>query len=266
MLDAESKAPIPVAGDTPKQEVLDQDEFHLVVQSIDAANKTTALDRMHELILAQGLNYLEQGGLLKTMKDNSWFYGHKSFKSLCMDEFGFHHVKGLWLIRIFEMVVDAKLTWVDIENVGWTKMRVICSKGETEDHPKMIDKAKSMTVLQLEAALTDELSDDAKNSNKLKMVGFYPDQYETIKAAFEKVKQKDGVEAVSEAITLIATEYVGTPNMSVPKEVISEPAEKPAGNTDHEFTAMVKKAGPESTVKVLMKVFPTWTFQVDPPE
>lgn len=266
MLNAESKAPITVAGDTPKQELLEPDEFQRIVQSIETADNKTALARMHELILEQGLNYLEQGGLLKTMQDNGWHYGHETFKALCQDGFGFNSGKAYWLIRIFEKVDEAKLTWADIENVGWSKMRVLCSKVNAQALPEWIDKAKDMTVLQLEASLKGEPGTD---DEKLKMVGFYPNQWETINAAIEKLKHEHGhLDAPienSEAIMGILTEYVGSP-MSTPIPLPANATENSGGEIEDELAALVKKAGAEPTVKVLMKVYPTWTFEAYPPE
>lgn len=269
MLQGNDQAVTAVVESTPEQEVIPPDELQRIAEKVETPpDEKTAMGLMQVLMLEQGMNYFAMGGLLKRMNDKKWYCGHETFKAFCLEELGFHPRKGLYLIQIFDTLVEAKLTWAEIEGVGWTKLRILCSKGKVDpdDLPEWIDKAKDMTVLQLEAAVKDELGGDAENTNKLRMVGFYPDQYETIKVAAEKVKQETGVEAISEALTLIAVEYVGTPNMPVAKEVTSEPAEKSTGNTDHELAALVKQAGPEPTVEVLTATFPTWTFQADPPQ
>ena len=46
-----------------------------------------------------------------------------------------------------------------------------------------------------------------------------------------------------------------------PWEVTSSASEKSAGNTDHEFAALVQKAGPKLTIKVLKEAFPAWKFE-----
>ena len=117
--------------------------------------------------------------------------------------------------------------------------------------------------------MKNELGDDAEKSQKLRMVGFYPIQWETVNAAIEKLKLEHELNekpiANSEAIMGILTEYVGSP-MSTPIPLPANATENSGGEIEDELTALVKKAGAEHTAKILKKVFPEWTFQADPPE
>ena len=232
---------------TPDQEVIPPDELQRIAEKVKTTpDENTALGLMQTLMLDQGLNYFAMGGLLRRMSEKQWYGGHETFKALCEEELEFHPRKGLYLIQIFDAVVEAKLTWPDIENVGWTKLRVLVRTIEPQALPKWVEKAKNMTVLQLEAAVKEQAGSEALENKKLRMVGFYPIQWEMVQLAAEKISKEDGKKTPpGEALYLLAVSYVSAPKPIALVHHIGEPTEvdsEPPDGACSEGSSPVKEA------------------------
>lgn len=232
---------------TPDQEVIPPDELQRIAEKVETTfSEKTALGLMQALMLEQGLNYFAMGGLLRRMYEKKWYCGHETFKALCEEELEFHPRKGLYLIQIFDAVVEAKLTWPDIENVGWTKLRVLVRTIEPKALPKWVEKAKNMTVLQLEAAVKEQGGSEALKNEKLRMVGFYPNQWEVIEQAVEMVCKEDKkITRPGEALYLIAVSYISAPEPVALLHHIGETTEvdsEPPDGACSEGSSPVKEA------------------------
>ena len=129
MLHLDDTPNTPLMVSNPDQEVILPDKLQRIAEEIETtSNEKTAMVLMHKLVLEQGMNYFAMGGLLKRMNEKKWYCGRDTFKAFCLEVLGFHPRKGLYLIQIFDTLIEAKLTWDDIEDVGWTKLRILCSK------------------------------------------------------------------------------------------------------------------------------------------
>ena len=120
-----------------------------------------AFANMHALMLDQALNWFQIGGTLLQMKENGWFADHVSFAEMTWSEFGFKKSKAYHLINIYKTLLDAGLSWNEVEELGWPKMRLICTKAvsakfDHEQFSKILKTAKALKYVELEASLRAE--------------------------------------------------------------------------------------------------------------
>ena len=108
----------------PVQQVIGPDPLADAAHAIEnLKDEKTALTKMHTLMLDQAMNWFQIGGTLLRMKENEWFAGHASFGEMTWSEFGFKKSKAYYLIGIYETMVEAGVTWEDVEEIGWSKLR-----------------------------------------------------------------------------------------------------------------------------------------------
>lgn len=243
---------------TSSQVVIPPDELQGIVQLIEAIpDENTALERKRALVLDQVLNYFALGGLLKRMSEKKWYCGHETFKELCEQEFDLHQRQAYYFIRIFEKTVEANLTWADIKDVGWTKLRLLCGKVEPETLSEWVEKAKVMPLSGLETAVKGLAEANPAQSQKRKIVAFNPDQWETIQLAVERVREETELDKpICDAIRLIATEYVSaSPEAAA---ATSSPDGKTAvSTTDPNYDAVSEETCPVAETSVV-----TWLKNV----
>ena len=124
--DQPTSSPKPEA---PVQQVLDPDPFSDAAHVIEnLSGEEAALSMMDDLMLDQSMNWFQMGGVLLQIKKNEWFGGYGSFGNLCPNKFGFGKSKGYHLVAIYERVLEAGLSWDDVKELGWPKLRLICAK------------------------------------------------------------------------------------------------------------------------------------------
>jgi hypothetical protein len=115
-------------------------------------------------VTAQGHNVFELGGVLSVMRRKKWFCDYDSLEDMCLEEFGFAKSKAYDLVRVYDVLIEAKLSWEDFKELGISKLRLLCRKavksGMYQDNkvdPKEFsahaEKAKSMNYVKLQGYL-----------------------------------------------------------------------------------------------------------------
>ncbi len=105
------------------------------------------------------------GGLLARIHREKWFVGagHADFRSYVEQRHGFKLRKALYLVSIYESVIDLGLTWNELKPVGWSKLKELVGVITQDNASQWLATAaaEDMTVLKLHA-LVRETKGEAK--------------------------------------------------------------------------------------------------------
>jgi hypothetical protein len=192
----------------------------LIVQTVFAVEnikETEVSDLVKELIEEGEFNNFKIGGFLSKMQEEDWFSGHESFKDYITDEFGMHYRKAMYLVQIYRDLVESGVKWDDVKSVGWTKLKEIAHLLNEENVEEWVEKANSMTCLQLIETVkslggTDEGGDDGAGDtgNTVTTLTFkvHTDQKEIIEAAVAKQMKTSGTEYNTVALEYICQQFL----------------------------------------------------------
>lgn len=199
----------------------DTAEDLIVTTSKEVENLTAeaALDMAHKLMDETEFSYFKLGGVLSVIQANSFWEGKgfETFKEFMEEEFGMPYRKGMYLIQIYNDLVESGVPWESVKGVGWTKLKEL-AKILTEDNvDEWVAKANSMTTIQLQeeikASFTNGTEEGGEETTKVTTVTtltfkLHDDQKEIVKACLEKAKVDFGTEYDAVALENIATAYM----------------------------------------------------------
>lgn len=194
-----------------------------IAQRVEPLTRIKALNRAATLAENIETSYLELGGVLRVIRDQSWWEGHKDFGAFVQEKFGFAERKAKYLIEIYTELVTKHIPWDKVQHLGWTKLKDLARVLTLENVDEWALKAEKLTVVELQALLkggtpegdgapSTKTNDDA---HKLKFT-LKGDQVETVTAALNKAKAESNTEYDSTALELICTGYLsGSSNIGV---------------------------------------------------
>jgi len=196
-------------------------EVDLIVETakeINALDKETAFEVVPSLIDSVDFSYFKLGGVLSAIQDNEWWNDDSpTFKSFIEDNFGLHYRKGMYLIKIYDGLVEAEIPWHKVSGLGWTKLKELADILTLENVDEWVAKAESMTTLNLQAAVkafkSGELSTDGTtdpDSSGVSTITFkvHPDQKETINEAVEQAMEDSDTEFKGVALEAICMNFL----------------------------------------------------------
>ncbi len=108
-------------------------------------SEAQALSIADELHTTEALTYFELGGILCRIRNKKWFGEHVTFRELCEKRFGMCARNARYLINTHTWVIKANLTWPQIEDVAWSKMRLLPSNIDPSIAEEWIEKARLLT-------------------------------------------------------------------------------------------------------------------------
>lgn len=114
-------------------------------------SQNQAFARVDELCSIAVITKFELGGVLDRIKKECWFGEYGTFSDLCENKFGMGERKARYLIKNYNWVIKTDLTKEKIEGVAWTKLRLLASKVKPLDAEAWIEKARRLTVNELNA-------------------------------------------------------------------------------------------------------------------
>lgn len=193
----------------------------IIVQTakeISNLDRETAIEIVPSLIDSVDFSYFKLGGVLSAIQDNEWWKGENdSFKGFIQDNFGLHYRKAMYLINIYDKLVEANIPWAKVSGIGWTKLKELADILTPENVDEWVAKANSMTTLNLQAAVkaakSGELGTDGTtdpDSSGVSTVTFkvHPDQKESINKAVEQAMEEAATEFKGVALEAICLNYL----------------------------------------------------------
>ncbi len=208
--------------EAPAQLVLGPDPLSDAAHAIEnLSGEETAISKMDDLILDQSIHWFQIGGTLLRIKENGWFGEFASFRELCLNRFGFSKSKGYYLVAIYERLLEAGLSWGEVKELGWPKLRLICEKAvfanlDKEEFFQILENAKAVKYVELEASLKPE-SSTAKPQTKTLVFKPHPDQLEVIQAALVMAKKETGSDVKTVNLDHVCMTFL-SPGASTPKD------------------------------------------------
>jgi len=94
------------------------------VSEIEGMTKADAFSIVPTLIESVDFSYFKLGGVLSAIQDNDWWVDEAgSFKEFIPERFGLHYRKAMYLIKIYDGLVEADIPWAKVSGLGWTKLK-----------------------------------------------------------------------------------------------------------------------------------------------
>lgn len=218
-----------------KVEVLPPDPFVEIAEKVNQLTEKTSVVEARQLAQDIDCNFFRLGGILARISDQEWWAsaGFVSFKIFVQAELGMHYRKAMFLISIYNYLVEAGIPFEKVKNLGWTKLRELAPVINEDNIDEWVQTAENMNTLQLIEEIkeskkgdADVEEDKAPNDIKSKVFKLHADQREVIEEAIEAAKLKAGTEFDAVALEQICMEYLGTPSKkneaTAPKKVEKE--------------------------------------------
>jgi hypothetical protein len=201
-----------------KEEPVELDLIVETAKEINALDKETAFEVVPSLIDSVDFSYFKLGGVLSAIQENDWWNEDSpTFRSFIEDNFGLHYRKGMYLIKIYDGLVEAEIPWHKVSGLGWTKLKELADILTQENVDEWVEKAQSMSTLNLIAAVkafkagdlsTDGTTDPDTSGVSTITFKVHPDQKETINEAVEQAMEDSDTEFKGVALEAICMNFL----------------------------------------------------------
>lgn len=170
-------------------------------------------------------DYFKLGGVLSVIQTNGWFMdkNYENFRSYVENELGMAYRKSMYLIGIYNGLVESGVKWSQVSHLGWTKLKELASILTPDNVEHWVGLAENMTVLQLQEHIkaesagasaggdapegTEKSVAEAKKTTTMTFK-LHADQKETIRTALDKVKHETGTEFDSVALEQLCLDFL----------------------------------------------------------
>ena len=191
------------------------------VHEVENLEPNKAFDLVPKLLNSIDQDYFKLGGVLSVIQAQGWYMdrGYESFRAFVEGECGMHYRKAMYLISIYNGLVESGVEWNQVKHIGWTKLKELASILTPDNVAEWVAAAESMSVLQLQEYIKSKTegvaSDDTKAAEadvkKTTTMTFklHDDQKQVVREALDKAKHETGTEYDSVALEHIALEFLG---------------------------------------------------------
>lgn len=193
-----------------------QQEVDLLLEtahSIETMTQDKALEMVGSIIEESGLSDFRLGGLLGLINTHGWFEEYGSFKGLLKEKFNLEYRKAMYLIGIYNVLVEAQIPWSKVSHLGWTKLKELVKILTADNVDEWVEIAANCTVLQLIDAIKKAKGSatTTKGESDVSTLTFkcHADQKEVIQSALEKAKAELNTEVNTVALENICIAYMG---------------------------------------------------------
>jgi len=164
--------------------------------------------------------YFKLGGVLSVIQANNWYTdsGFDNFRAFVEEKFGIGYRKAMYMIGIYNGLVESGVPWDTVKDLGWTKLKELAEILTEENVDEWLEIATDMTVLQLQDYIKqlnkgDTETGDAPevdDTNKVTTLTFkvHEDQKEVITDAVDKAKNDADTEHNNVALEAICMQYL----------------------------------------------------------
>ncbi len=166
-------------------------------------------------------DYFRLGGVLAVIQSNGWYQdkGHETFRAFVEAECGLQYRKAMYLVQIYNSLVESGIAWDKVKHLGWTKLKELANILSPENVDEWVSLAENVTVLQLqeyikEATKGESAGDSpevAADPSKTTTMTFklHADQKATVREALDKAKHETGSEFDAVALEAICIDFLG---------------------------------------------------------
>lgn len=214
------------AATTAKTEALTEASEDLIVKTaheIENLTEAKAFKLVPSLIDNIDQTYFRLGGVLSVIQGGGWYMekGFDNFRSFVESECGMAYRKSMYLIQIYNGLVESGIAWDKVGHLGWTKLKDLAGILTKENVDEWVGIAENMTVLQLQEHIKASTAGVTKGSNadkaketeskKTTTITFkvHEDQKQTIREALDKAKHEAGTDVDTVALENICLSFLG---------------------------------------------------------
>lgn len=231
-------------------EIVDGDLIVDIVSEVETMNEQDARKTVAALNENTEKSYFKLGGVLSVILKNKWYepYGH--FRDLVENEYGIHYRKAMYWISIYDHLVESKVPWSKVKEIGWAKLKELADILTLDNVDQWVEVAKNNPQLKFleivkqakqndQPALADQSAQVSITTNKTFKV--HSGQKETIEAAINKAKDECNTSVDTVALENICLDYLS--GDSLKKRLV--------------------QMGPEKAANLVAEAFPGLNFTVD---
>lgn len=189
---------------------------------IENLKQEAAFQQVPKLLDNIDHDYFKLGGVLSVIQSQGWFMdkGHENFRAFVEAECGIQYRKAMYLIQIYNGLLESGVTWDQVKHLGWTKLKELAPILSPDNVLEWVELAEGVTVLQLQEYIKAATKgEDAGNSPETDQAGakdtttmtfkLHTDQKTTIREALDKARHETGTEFDAVALEAIALDFLG---------------------------------------------------------
>ena len=226
---------------------------------VENLTKASAIKLAPELIDSSGMNDFKLGGVLLKIQEEKWWdddkQNYESFKDYIECGLGMAYRKSMYLINIFEKLVEAGVKWSQVRSIGWSKLRFIVDLINKDNVDEWVERANSMNSLEIQSYIQAMKASESSGGDepalevtKVSTITFkvHPDQKEIIKEAISKKKEEVGTKFDAVALEHMAIDIV--------EGKLGKP--KAAKVTKSNVVKYLKDLGAEAAGELIVDLYP----------
>lgn len=167
-------------------------------------------------------DYFRLGGVLSVIQAQGWYMdkNYENFRAFVESECGIQYRKAMYLISIYNGLVESGVQWEQVKHLGWTKLKELSSILTPDNVDEWVGAAEAMTVLQLQEHIKAKSAGastggdapatetDAKKTTTMTFK-LHEDQKQTVREALDKAKHETGTEFDAVALEQMALDFLG---------------------------------------------------------
>jgi len=191
---------------------------------VENLKEEKAFKLIPQLLDSSAQSDFKLGGVLSIIQREGWYgdRGYENFRAYVEAECGLNYRKAMYLIAIYNSLVESGVKWESVKGLGWTKLKELASIVTVDNVDEWVAIASEMTVLQLQEYIKSKSAGAAPGTGETKAkaqaeakktmtVTFkvHADQKETIKAALAKAKHESGTDVDTVALEHICLDFLG---------------------------------------------------------
>jgi hypothetical protein len=199
------------------------DMIVLTAHEIENLKEDKAFKMIPQLLNNIDHDYFRLGGVLSLVQAQGWYMdkNYENFRAFVEAETGILYRKAMYLIQIYNGLVESGVTWEKVKHLGWSKLKelaVILTPENVDDWVDRIDDG-NMTVLQIQEYIKSQSAGTVQNDEPESLLKasatttmtfkLHEDQKATIREALDKVKHQTGTEFDAVALEHMALDFLG---------------------------------------------------------
>lgn len=210
-------------ADTTEGETLGEvDQIVQTAHEIENMKEDKAFKLVPSLLDDIDRNCFRLGGILSRINGQGWFMdkGYENFRAYIEAETDVGYRKAMYLIGIYNGLVESGVKWEQVKHLGWTKLKDLAPHLTPENVDEWVAMVDGLTTIQIQelikqktaGAKTDESgAETSESAEKVVTMTFklHADQKQTVREALEKCKHESGTTFDSVALEYIAMNYLG---------------------------------------------------------
>lgn len=203
--------------------LVEGDLIVMTAHEVENLKEDKAFKLVSTLLDSGSMSDFKLGGVLSAIQHQGWYMdrGHENFRAYVEAECGIAYRKAMYLISIYNGLVESGVKWDQVKHLGWTKLKDLAPILTVETVDDWVAHAEQMTVLQLQeyikAQSAGTASADAPAAStaaaavKTTTMTFkvHEDQKATVKEAIAKAKHETGTDVDTVALEHICLDFLG---------------------------------------------------------